>query len=446
MSNGFSIQRRIVIVGLLILSVAVLAMGVISYQYAQRASDRAFDRLLTASALTVANAIRNEDGALLVELPYSAMAMLPKNEKVFYVVRSAEQLIAGYPDLDADLPLANSEQPAYQNIHYKNLHLRISSIGRFSSGSSQGEPQWLTIRVAETRNTRETLAKELFTQSLLPMGVLIALAIVILALGIRIAFSPLRTLKSELQTRSPTNLNPITRPVPSEISGLVQTLNAFMLRLGNAMQTMQTLVADAAHQIRTPMSSLRLQSELALLETDKKRQHELLEAIHRNCAQTSKLINQMLMDATITHRRNTTVFSSLAPQTLIKDSVSRLSPEERSRISVNLTPPAQQAELAGDPIALREMLRNLLENALLYAPDSDVEIRTYLSLEKKLVFDVSDRGPGLSASEAESVMERFVRGSTAGKTLGSGLGLAIAQNVAKAHGEACNYASAMDLD
>lgn len=430
----FSIQQRVMTLAACLLAFALLGLALISHSYAKRAADAAYDRLLKASALTIANAVQINEGQLTVELPYSAMAMLSDQERIFYSVQDGERHIAGYVDLGAKLPPAHSTQADFITQDYKEVEVRIATVGRLLSDAQQSTPRWVTVRVAETTGTREALTQELFSHSTLPLAGIIFVALLITAFGVRRAFAPLAAIAAELQQRSHDNLKPIEHAVPIEIKSLVQVLNEFMLRLKTSLHTLNHLLADAAHQIRTPLAALQMQSELALEENDSVQLKQRVRRIHANAAHMTQLLNQLLMDATISHRRDAANSSKLAVPALIKQVLSRVDPEVADVVQLNITPLAQRAHIMGDHIALREMLRNLIENAALYGNQSPVEIHVYSRENGFIVFDVLDRGPGINEAEKKQVLERFVRGSASQGKVGSGLGLAIVQAVVNNHG------------
>lgn len=427
----YSILRRLLLMALGILALCFAGLCWLSYQYAQRAADAAYDRLLAASALTIANAVQAEDGQPTVELPYSAMAMLSDQEHIYYAIHGDGGLISGYADLGETLPPAHSETPLFTVMEYLGQPVRMVTTGRLVTGMHGRS--WVTIRVAETLGTRQLLSDALFQRSVVPLLVIMLVAVALLGFGMRRAFRPLAALENELRQRSPDNLQAITQRVPVEISGLVQALNDFMLRLKGAIGTLNSLVADAAHQIRTPLAALKMQAELALDETELPSVQARVQRIHVNAGHTTQLLNQLLMDATISHRRESAAPSDLRVRAVVQEVMQRLNPDDAPRVRWHMTPSARRAMLHGDHISLREMLRNVVDNALVYGGSGEVEIQVYSRREGYIVFDVSDRGPGIPEEEKPKVLQRFTRGSTSSGHVGSGLGLSIVQTVVRIH-------------
>lgn len=431
--ESFSIRQRVFTLGAVLLACALIGLVFFLRGYAQRAAEQAFDRLLAASALTIAGSVQIEDNEVTVEPPVSSLAMLSGGERVFYEARTSNgRLITGYGDLAPGLPLAQSATPVFTYLSYHDEPIRVATVGRLVSASQHAG--WVTLRVAETLGSREALAGEILGRSVLPLVVVSLVALGLLWFGVQRAFAPLAVVERELRRRAPDDLEPLVKPVPREVRRLIEALNGFMQRLSGAMDTLNTLVADAAHQVRTPLASLRAQAEVALDETDPQRLHARLERIHLNATHASQLINQLLMDATITHRLGKGARALVGVAETVNETRRRIGPLDAQRLRIAIAPEVRRARIAGDRIALREMLRNLVDNALRYAPDGPVDIQATPVAGYRVALTVSDRGPGVADDEKESVQQRFSRGR-AGETLpGSGLGLAIVRSVAVAHG------------
>lgn len=428
-----SIRRRVFTLGAALLACALIGLVFFLRDYAHRAAEQAFDRLLAASALTIAGSVQIEDDGVTVEPPVSSLAMLSGSERVFYEARTSNgRLITGYADLAPSLPLAQAATPVFAYVTYHDEPVRVATVGRLVSASQHAG--WVTVRVAETLGSREELASEILGRGVLPLLVVSLVALGLLWFGVQRAFAPLAVLERDLRTRAPEDLTPLATPVPREVRRLVEALNAFMQRLSIIMDTLNTLVADATHQVRTPLASLRAQAEVALEETDPTRLRERIGRIHLNATHASQLINQLLMDATITHRLGKGPPEPVGVAETINETRRRIGPVEAGRLRIEIAPEVRRARIAGDRVALREMLRNLVDNALRYAPDGTVDIQATPVAGFRVALTVSDRGPGISEDEKEAVQQRFTRGRAGQSQSGSGLGLAIVRSVALAHG------------
>ncbi|MFE0756537.1 extracellular solute-binding protein [Inquilinus sp. NPDC058860] len=433
-SGRASIRRRMLALTVLALLLTGIGLVALIRDYARGASDSAFDRLLAASAFTIAGAVQIEDGAVTVELPTASLAMLDfsDDDRVFYEVAAPDgAFVTGYRDLGAGLPPAASATPDFTEGTYHGEAVRIATVGRLVF--VEGKAGWATIRVAETRGAREALASEILGQAALPLAALGLVALGLVWFGIRYAVAPLVVMERELRRRAPEDLSPVQVPVPVEVQQLAGALNDFIARLRSVMERVSGLVADAAHQVRTPLASLRAQAEVAVDEDDPARLRDRVVRIHQNAVQASHLVNQLLMDATVRHRLEAREATVVPLDAIVEDVRQRLESEEAGRLSVALAPEAARTGISGDRVALREMLWNLVHNALTHAPGGDVEIEAAVERDRAVI-RVSDRGPGIPAAEKALVLERFTRGEGSRDRPGSGLGLSIVRTVAEAHG------------
>nr|WP_274532322.1 extracellular solute-binding protein [Devosia sp. Root635] len=428
--KSFSIRRRIVALALALLLGAAVVLIVFIRDYAERAADRAFDRLLAASALTIAGAVQVEDDTVIVELPFASFGMFSGRDRVFYAVEDpGGRAVTGYADLSESLPEMTSAGPVFADATYHGELVRVASVGRLTS--SGGDADWVTIHVAETQSEREALASEILSNAIVPVVALTLLAIALVWFGIGRMFAPLYQLEQELRGRAPDDLSPVDVPVPVEVSHLVSGLNAFMARLGSAMERVTGLVAEAAHEVRTPLASLRAQAEVAMDEQDPEALRARVGRIHQGAVQASQLVSQLLMEATISHRLENQETDTTAFGTVVEDVRQRLDPDQAGRLVVALPEAVAAAQIRGDRVALREMVRNVVDNALVYSAGM-VEIGGSIG-EGMMTMAVRDRGPGIAAAEKPLVLERFKRGAASGARAGSGLGLSIVRRVVEAH-------------
>jgi two-component system, OmpR family, sensor histidine kinase TctE len=427
-----SLRWRILGLAAAMLAASAALLMLFIHDYARQSSDRAFDRLLSASALSIAGAVLVEDGAVAVEIPSAALDMVSGGERVFYAVLGPEgRHVTGYAELAPDLPLATGTEPVFADEHYNGEAVRIASVGRLIS--TEAGTGWVTIRVAETRGARAALAAEIFGNAVVPVGVLTILALGTVWVVVGRTFAPLAVIDGILRQRRHDDLSPVEAPVPVEVQRLVEGLNSFMTRLRASSERLGDLVAEAAHQVRNPLASLRAQTELALSEPDDARLRERVGRIHDRAVEASHLASQLLMDATISHRMDANEGQPVAVTVLVDEVVGRLDPDARPRVSVQLGRGTETAVLRGDRVALREMLRNLIGNALSYS-EGPIAIVLDAAAQGSIRIAVLDRGPGIPAGEKARVLERFVRGGGVGDRVGSGLGLAIVKRVVEGHG------------
>ena len=432
---SYSIRRRILLGAALLLGALTLALAMLAQQFAQRAADEAFDRVLVAAALSIADAVQVDEGSVTVDVPYAAMAILStsRTNRVFYRVTAPNgALLTGYHDLGFEQKAAQSDRPVFETVTYRGTPVRLVTTGRYvATADLQG---YATVMVAETLDARGALSGEIFRNAVLGSLGLSCLAIFLVMAGLSRAFAPFRALEAELRSRRPTDLSGIRTSLPREVSPLLAALDGFMARLAATLERLRDLAAEAAHQVRTPLASLRAQCELALSASDPAEIRERLRRVHVNAVAATQVVNQILADATMTHRLETRRRSEVDLLDLAEELRQRLDDRDLARVQLSTAGMGGETEavVLGEPFALREMLQNLVVNALTYS-DGPVEVAIAHS-HGGVTLSVADRGPGIPDVEKTEVFERFRRGRAAGSTTGSGLGLSIARAAAEASG------------
>ncbi len=444
-AEGFSLRRRLFIRLLGVLAVLTAGLFLFISAYAQRAADAAFDRLLMASALSISDTVRVEDGRFSVDLPYSSLGILAqaRRDRVFYRITAPDgALVTGYHDLPvapakAGVAGAAGSDPAtrFENASFRGMPVRIAVLKRFAAQPELGG--WITIAVAQTREERGALARDILANAFLPIAFTVVAAGGLIWFGVRQALAPLGSLERMIRERQPHDFSPIAMPPPQEVSQLVQAINQLMARLQSNLDTMQTFLADAAHQIRTPLASLRLQAELAIDEDDPDALHRIAQRVHRNAVEASQLTSQLLNHAMVIHRSEALKPEDVDLGALLEQVFQRArAVAGDTAIRLDIDRAAEPATVPGDAISLREALTNLLDNAVKYAgPSGPIDLTlTPLPNGRGLRVEIADRGPGVPDAEKRRVLERFGRGSSAAGVAGSGLGLAIVTSVVEAHG------------
>lgn len=400
--------------------------------YGQRAANRSYDHLLVSSALSIIDSVALVEAQWQVDLPYAALdllAMAPE-DRVFYRVSDArDQTVTGYADLPLP-PHAPSDRPQLFDALYSGEQVRFVVVARrVSSPSAQGE---VRVQVGQTRRAREALAQDMVTRALLAIAVLSLLSLALVGLGVHRALRPLVRMERELARREPSDLKPLDASVPREMDKMVGALNHFMGRLQGSNETLRAFMAEAAHQMRTPLAALRAQAQLALDEEDPEDMRRSLRAIERNATHMSRLLNQLLSDASVIHRANLQRFAPVDLAETVHQALHEALPQALPAPRVQLAVSAQAAWIHGDALLLREAIKNLIDNALKYGGDGALQV-ALTEEAQHWVLTIADHGPGIAAADAERVFERFARGEGAAAG-GAGLGLAIVKRVVDSHG------------
>ena len=430
-----SLRRTLTLYLGVLLGVFAVALLFAARDYGQRAANRSYDHLLVSSALSIADSVALVDGQWQVDLPYAALdllAMAPEDRVFYRVADSRGSLITGYGDLPPAPRSATREGPAPQlfDAPYSGETVRFAVVARtLSSPSAQGE---VRVQVGQTRRAREALAQEMVNRALLAISVLSLLSLALVGVGVHRAFRPLVRVERELSRREPSDLRPLDAHVPREMDQMVAALNRFMERLSSSNETLRSFMAEAAHQMRTPLAALRAQAQLALDDDDPEDMRRSLQAIERNASHMSRLLNQLLSDASVIHRSNLQRYAPVDLAETVHQALHEAVPQVDPIPRVQLLVTAGPVWVQGDALLLREAIKNLIDNAIKYSAAAPLQVA--LTTEgNSAVLTIADHGPGIAAADAERVFERFARGEGAA-TGGAGLGLAIVKRVVDAHG------------
>jgi two-component system sensor histidine kinase TctE len=432
-----SIKRDILLGAIALL--AILGIGLFLYvqDFSLRAADTAFDRVLAASALSIADSIRVDDGRLTLEMPLAALEILgaARENRAFYAVRAPDHsLVTGYPDLPDGPRDPSDHGPHFFDAIYSNDPVRVGSIRRYIDfGERSG---WVSITVAETREARTQLASMILRNAFAPMALTALIICLLISRGLNRAWAPLVALETELTQRVPADLTPIRAAVPREVSSLVSSLNAFMQRLDGVLCTLRGLAVETTHEMRTPLASIRALAEVAASEPDVGKLRGYVGRIHANAIDATRIVNQLLAEAAIAHHIETSSNVSCDFLELYLQAVERLPTDQMQRCRLaDISMMHADFPVCGAPLAFRELIDNLLDNALKYAPRGIVDVDLRTSPDGSMIeFDVADRGPGIPDHEKPLVVGRFQRGSTGAGVAGTGLGLSIANSAVAAAG------------
>lgn len=423
-----SIAFRLGLAMAVILALVVLGTLAAANRYGAAAADEAFDRLLRGAALQIAERVTVTDGTAVVDLPVSAFELLSlaRSDRDYYRVIGPDGAnITGYGDLP--LPARDSGEFQVYDTLYKGAKVRAAVLTRRLA--ERGVSGSVKIVVAQTRQERQALADRISTQA----GITIAIAgiaLVLLAIIIvRVALRPLVRVEQAILQRNVNDLSPIEVPAPAEVAVLLEAVNRFMGRLARRLDTMQHFVADAAHQLRTPITALRAQAQLALDEADPVKLDRLHRRIYGRSVGLGRLADQLLSQALISHRAETIPLETIDLRRAALEAERELRAIGTQPIEMIL--PDEAVEVKGDLISLREALKNLLNNAVKHGV-APIRIMVSAGDGAGPRVMVMDQGTGLPASAAAHIGARFTSDGISADS--AGLGLSIAAAVATSHG------------
>lgn len=415
--------------------VVILLSGYLSYYIGVRFARLSYDRSLYETARGLAQQVRVVNGRATLELPRAAVELLQSDEidRVHFQVLSRRHgLLAG----EADLPVHYFDTDDEATPLYFSVELHGETLyGAALQMRDVGDGDVLVIQVAETDRKRRDLAQDVMAAIILPQALLLLLSVLAVRGGIRTGLKPLAAIEDELHARSPSDLSPLPdADVPAEVRPLTDAVNALLRRLDAALGVQQRFVADAAHQLRTPLAALRVQIERALREGGDAVGAEALDTMRRSVERLTRLANQLLTLArSEPGAESESRFASVDLRALAFEVGASYVPRAlERRVDLGFAGTDRAVPIRGDALLLGELVRNLLDNALQYGRPSG-RITLGVDAAPSPSIYVEDDGPGIPVADREIVFERFRR-LPGSRGAGSGLGLAIVREIARAHG------------
>jgi two-component system sensor histidine kinase TctE len=407
------------------------------------------DRALLASARMIAGQVQWVDGAPAVNVPPAALEMFasPSHDNVYYqVLMDDETLLAGRLDFPLDVDFADA-QPVYATPMYEGQPLRVVSYIR--QLYDNGTLRLVSVSVGQTLHGHQQMLDELWQPALRRQLILLLLAIALVVLGLTIELRPILRIKDELATREPDSLTPLRAGrLQLELRPIVEAINQYIQRLNAQIVVQKRFVADAAHQLRTPLTVIDSQIQFARQLDDPERIAQVLQALHEGSRNMTDLTNKLLQ-LSQAEASNSAAFPR-QPLDVVEIAATVLEElaglAQRKHIDLGMEPDTEQAWVLGNEAQLSGMLMNLIDNALRYtpaygkvtlgialapAPKEGSKTQTGDAAAMQVVITVTDNGPGIPAEVRERVFERFYRNAAPDQP-GSGLGLAIVREIVHA--------------
>ncbi|MCL4183049.1 MAG: sensor histidine kinase N-terminal domain-containing protein [Burkholderiaceae bacterium] len=414
----------------------------VTFLVARSLADVPFDRSLVDRATMLAEHLRIVASAPRAEpLANTASHLLHSDDggRVFFQVLDVDgQRLAGEADFPRpglyDFPEAGRVKLRNAALRRDDLRVAYTYVPK-SGATTEGSGQWMLIQVGETLERRTTLANEIIKGVIFPQFLILPLVLVLLWFGLSRGLAPLKLMQQRIRERRPDDLSPVDpREVPEEVAPLVQAFNELLLRQARSLDAQKRFIADAAHQMKTPLAGLRTQAELAMRDTDPKQLQRSLAQLVHSASRTAHLISQLLALARTENLRDAVVLQPIDLCPLACAVASDWADQALTRrIDFGVEYGDDSTRIAGHPILLRELINNLIDNALRYTPEQGmVTVRTRTTPDE-IVLEVEDDGSGIPAPERALVFERFYRVPGA-QGDGSGLGLPIVREIAVQHG------------
>lgn len=425
-----SLRQRLLLALLTPLIAILIVSSFFDYRLATQTANAAHDQALTDNVFDLEAHIKSHDTSLELDLSEESEAMLRSNAPdtlYFSVTDASGKLIAG----DADLPafaLPKNDRVEMHDATFRGAPVR-AAVHRIMLGERD-----FRIVVMETTGRREEASLRILTAMIVPNLAVILATLLAVIFGVRQGLLPLSEVESDIAARSASDLHEIELAgTPAEIRPMLRRLNELFGLLRDSVAIQQRFIADAAHQLRTPLAGLQTQVDLATAEGAFSDKAERLQAIEEASSRIGHLLSQLLTYAraeTANPLRDT--LEPVAIDRLVEDSASIFLDASLSK-NIDFGFEIEPATTRGFSWMLKEALSNLIDNALRYTPVGGIVTVRCGVRENRAFMEVEDSGPGIPESQRQQVFERFYRipGSPGN---GCGLGLPIVREIAHLHG------------
>ena len=431
--------RRLLLSRLLLLLLPLVVLTLIgAYFTTYHSINEAFDRSLARRVYALADQVEVREGKVEVDLPQSAHDILEfDSTEVFYyrVVGPNGEELAGTDDLSlpAIRPAEPSKKASFYDTDVDGEKVRAASYLLSLSGTSASGN--VLILAGETTGKRTGVAREVVATMLLPMLMVVGLMAYGVSLGVDMSLKPIQALRRAISQRSPQDLRPIRMAaIPHEIEPLLTEMNRLMADVGDLQESSRHFLADAAHQLRTPLAAFKAQTELALRRATDESTRASLKGLLSTLDRQSHLIGQLLALSRAESAAKAVEFEPLDLVQLAREVAAEWAPRALEQgIELGFDAPRDKVWVSGDRNGLTEALSNLLDNALRYCRSGD---SVTVGVEREAGsarLSVADTGPGVAADELEKLFSRFYRVPGV-QVEGCGLGLAIVRQIAQTHG------------
>ncbi len=429
-----SIRKQLLILFMPVLVGLFIASATVSYWLVSAYSSESFDKDLMSSADSVVGRLRVKNGKVTADLPPAAIAILKHDvsDRFYYrVLASDGERITG--DAHMPKPPENLEinQPHLATEKLDGKEVRIAEI-KVDVDEPGGDT--VIVQVAETTKVRALFQQKLLASIAIPQLLVLIVGLIAVWYGVTKILTPLGMLQAQIRSRSQSDLSAVSdNEVPEEVLPLVEAINQLLSRLREDLKAHQRFIANAAHQLRTPLAGLKTYSSIGTEMNDKEDLKHVVKEIDTGIDRASRLVGQMLALARTDGSDQSTSQKSQIDLNFIVSDVTAELVERAVLKDLELVYESSQepAFIYGEQTGLRNLVSNLVENALLYTPNGG-KVKVQVKNGDPVTLRVLDTGAGIPAEERGKVFERFYRiDGTTGS--GSGLGLSIVQEVANAH-------------
>ena len=428
-----SIRTKLLLWLMFPLTITAAIVSIETFYSSRKISNDLSDRTLLAASLTILENVISSDGSLLAG---ATLDTLTENlgDKFFYHVSGPNRaFVTGYSlypkypgiaDLEVGMPFYFDG--IHQGVPVRAVQLRYDLTGRQLNGIT-------TITTWQRVTKRSELTLSLFARSLMRLSMLVLAAGAIVWFAVAVGLRPLTGLQSAIEKRTPHDLNPIKRMMPTELRGIVNSMNELFERVARSKRNRERFIGDAAHQLRNPVAAIKVQAEAALDAKSKKDVLSSLQQILQVSDHSTGMINKMLSGASARSLdRDQEETHDLVP--MAEEVTLQAAPRAFDKgQEISFSKPQQtQLLFQGNLVLLREAFSNLVDNAI-HHNKSGTAIEVGLERNHEWIeLYVADTGPIFSQEEFITLTQPFLTRDESSS--GSGLGLSIAKDIARAHG------------
>ncbi len=415
------------LLGLFILGSAVSYYAVLHFAAIE------YDRTLYDMVHSLAQEVRHNGSSTVLDLPPAAenLFLWDDVDNTYYRVwgeRSGQ--IAGYPEMT--LPTHGGED--FHGVTISESAIRGERV-RLGTLAIRLDPQseLIYVQVGETQRKRSRTAQTIMLAVLGPQLLLIMFGAYAVSRGVKRGLTPLHVIARQLETGGPAALEPIPEHgLPHEVLALTRALHHLVERLQAAVATQQRFVADTAHQLRTPLTAIKLNLDRAFAEAPGADVRSALDQVRISTDRAIRLSAQLLSLARVEDVALTPTFTSLDLRELARSVGAHwITMAETARVELVFESGDAPVMVSGNPDMLWEMISNLIDNALKYGSVPGAVVTIAVDAAPQPTLKVMDQGPGIDAAQRTQVVQRFSRGDRGGD--GTGLGLAIVAETARLH-------------
>ena len=416
---------------------------VLTFVVARSLADVPFDRELEQRIRALTNYVEitgSFQPPQSFDVPRGLLNTEGEERTTYQILSAAGVVLSGDPSLPRprvyDFP--EVDQIKRRTLSHRSEDWRIAYAWVSKAGpGNDAHPAPILIQVAETLERRNALANEIIRGIIVPQFLLLPIAVFLVWFGLSRGLHPLKAVQERIRNRRPDDFSPIDpHGTPEEIAPLVTAFNDLLLRLEQNIGAQKRFIGDAAHQLKTPLAGLRTQAELALKEGDANELRSSLRYIASSAERSARMVSQLLSLARMENLRDASLFERLDLAALARSVVGEWVPQALRRgIDLGFECEVASAPVEGLPLLLRELMNNLIDNALQHTPRAGsvtVRVGRRDVLSAGILLEVEDTGGGIPESDQARIFDRFyqVLGS---RSEGSGLGLAIVLEIADQH-------------